>query len=63
LRDGNVLPPRGSDAGASAVEYALIVTAIAAVIVIIAVSLGGLVQSMFTGSCERFSSQTQTGSC
>lgn len=51
-----------TDEGASAVEYALIVFAIAAVIVVAAVSLGGVVQDLFTGTCQRIDSQTQDAS-
>lgn len=44
---------RSSDSGASAVEYALIVSAIAAIIVAVVFGLGTLTQSLFseTSSC------------
>jgi len=52
------------DQGASAVEYALILTAIAAVIVIAVFALGGVVRGMFSDTCERIDSQvTVSGSC
>jgi pilus assembly protein Flp/PilA len=40
------------DEGASAVEYALILAAIAAVVVFAAVSLGGVVNGLFTESTQ-----------
>jgi pilus assembly protein Flp/PilA len=40
------------DTGASAVEYGLIVFAIAAVIVAVVVGLGQITQSMFSDSCS-----------
>ena len=40
------------DEGASAVEYGLLVAAIAAVIVIIVFVLGGYVQSAFDKTCD-----------
>ena len=48
------------DRGASAVEYGLMVAAIAAVLVGIVFGLGGAVQQVFTGTCETFASQTTT---
>ena len=47
---------RGSgDEGASAVEYALIVVSIAAVIVLIVVGLGAVVNKSITKSCDTIS--------
>jgi pilus assembly protein Flp/PilA len=40
------------DDGASAVEYGLLVAAIAALIVIIVFALGGLVKGIFTDTCS-----------
>ncbi len=40
------------DDGASAVEYGLLVAAIAALVVIIVFALGGLVQEVFTDTCS-----------
>jgi pilus assembly protein Flp/PilA len=40
------------DEGASAVEYGLLVAAIAAVIVVIVFALGGLVRNKFTSTCN-----------
>ena len=41
------------DEGASAVEYGLLVAAIAAVIVVIVFFLGSVIQSSFDNTCER----------
>jgi pilus assembly protein Flp/PilA len=48
------------DHGASAVEYGLMVAAIAAVIVVIVFSLGGVVQQVFTNSCDTIAEETET---
>lgn len=48
------------DRGASAVEYGLIVAAIAAVVVIAAFSLGGITKSMFSDSCSTMQSHVST---
>jgi pilus assembly protein Flp/PilA len=40
------------DEGASAVEYGLLVAAIAAVIVVIVFALGGLVRDKFSSTCN-----------
>lgn len=42
----------GNDDGASAVEYGLLVAAIAAVIVAVVFAIGGLVNEAFTDTCE-----------
>ena len=56
-----------SEDGASAVEYGLLVAAIAAVIVIIVFALGGLIKSAFSQTCTNISngspSLTTSGSC
>jgi pilus assembly protein Flp/PilA len=52
----------GDDTGASAVEYGLLVAAIAAVIVIILFALGGAVQDLFTESCKTIDSQVAPSS-
>jgi Flp pilus assembly pilin Flp len=44
------------DEGASAVEYALIVVSIAAVIVLIVVALGAVVNKSMTNSCTHIKS-------
>ena len=43
------------DDGASAVEYGLLVAAIAALIVIIVFALGGLVKGIFSDTCTKIS--------
>lgn len=47
---------RGED-GASAVEYGLLVAAIAAVIVLIMFALGGVVSELFGDTCDEFDAQ------
>jgi pilus assembly protein Flp/PilA len=46
------LPRRCDDAGASAVEYGLIVFAIAAVIAVVVFAFGGAVRDLFSTSCD-----------
>jgi pilus assembly protein Flp/PilA len=45
-----------NDEGASAVEYGLLVAAIAAVIVIIVFALGNIVSKVFQDTCDNISS-------
>ena len=45
-----------NDEGASAVEYGLLVAAIAAVIVIIVFALGGVIKNVFSKTCSTVSS-------
>ncbi|MDQ1727324.1 MAG: Flp/Fap pilin component, partial [Frankiaceae bacterium] len=47
----------GDDSGASAVEYGLIVFAIAAVIAIAVFSFGGVVRDTFQTSCDHIASK------
>jgi pilus assembly protein Flp/PilA len=51
---------RRNQAGASAVEYGLLAVAIAAVIVLIAFALGGLVQELFGDTCDSVQSEAST---
>lgn len=52
------------DTGASAVEYGLLIAAIAAVIVVIVFALGSVVKSKFQKTCSGISNgTTSTGSC
>jgi pilus assembly protein Flp/PilA len=54
------------DDGASAVEYGLLVAAIAALIVIIVFALGGLVRSIFKDTCDKIhngATNVSTASC
>jgi len=57
--------PEG-DEGASAVEYGLLVAAIAAIIILVVFALGGWVKGSFSGTCDKLangpSAQTTTQS-
>jgi pilus assembly protein Flp/PilA len=56
--------PVADDTGASAVEYGLILVAIAAVVVAAVFALGGTVTQMFSDSCDLVqSSASTTASC
>jgi pilus assembly protein Flp/PilA len=52
-----------SDTGASAVEYGLIVFAIAAILTVAVVSFGGVVTSLFQDSCDKVSVKTTSHTC
>ena len=52
---------RLDDEGASAVEYGLLIAAIAAVIVIIIFALGGIVKGVFGNTCSSISSRADVG--
>ena len=47
---------RDEETGASAVEYGLLVAAIAALIVIIVFALGGIVKEVFDNTCDTIGS-------
>jgi pilus assembly protein Flp/PilA len=49
----------GNDSGASAVEYGLLVAAIAAVIVVVVFALGGLVKDKFQETCTGIAGTNQ----
>ena len=49
------------EAGATSVEHALLVTAIAAVLVIVVFALGGATVELFSGSCSELESEARTG--
>ena len=54
------------DEGASAVEYALLVAAIAALIVIVVFAFGGLIQNIFSDTCTAIGDGTTSaasGAC
>ena len=58
--------PRRDDRGASAVEYGLLVAAVAAVIAVIAFALGGVVkEALFEDTCTVIATETPniSGSC
>ena len=48
---------RPADRGASAVEYALLIAGIAALIVVAVVALGPVVKNAFTGTCTAITGQ------
>ena len=59
---------RNSDEGASAVEYGLLVAAIAAVVILLVFAIGTYVKGAFKTTCDAFSSAGTTrvgttGSC
>lgn len=58
---------RRREDGASAVEYGLLVAAIAALIVIIVFALGGVVKGTFTDTCSKMvngnATDSVTGDC
>ena len=56
---------RDDEAGASAVEYGLLVAAIAALIVLIVFALGGVVKNVFQNTCDTIASNASgvTASC
>jgi pilus assembly protein Flp/PilA len=61
----NITAKRNED-GASAVEYGLLVAAIAALIVVVVFLLGGLIQKAFSHTCGAISAGTaasSTSSC
>jgi pilus assembly protein Flp/PilA len=51
----NITAKRDED-GASAVEYGLLVAAIAALIVVIVFALGGVIKSVFSDTCNTIGS-------
>ncbi|MBZ5734313.1 Flp family type IVb pilin [Nocardioides sp. TRM66260-LWL] len=59
-------PARRDDDGASAVEYALLISGIAAIIVVAVVALGPVVKKAFTETCSSMTSNATalaTGTC
>lgn len=50
----HVLPSRRGDDGATAVEYGLLVAAIAAIIIAIVFAVGGYVKGGFQETCREF---------
>ena len=54
------LAARKDEKGASAVEYGLLVAAIAALIVLIVFALGGVVKEVFTDTCTTIQSKAST---
>lgn len=56
----NCLTPTENDDGATAVEYGLIIFAIAALIAVVVYLFGDLVLDLFRGSCDTLRSQAAT---
>lgn len=56
----NVRRHHKNDEGASAVEYGLLVAAIAAVIVVVVFALGGLVKDKFNKACNGINTNGKT---
>ena len=54
-----VISKRDED-GASAVEYGLLVAAIAALIVIIVFALGGIIRNVFQNTCDTISTNASS---
>ncbi len=53
---------KNDDEGASAVEYGLLVAAIAAVIILLVFALGGFVKGAFQTTCDAFADNATSGS-
>ena len=49
-----------NDQGASAVEYGLLVAAIAALIVLVVFALGGVIREVFTDTCTSIAASAAT---
>ena len=54
------LAARKDEQGASAVEYGLLVAAIAALIVVIVFALGGVIQEVFSDTCGTITAESST---
>jgi pilus assembly protein Flp/PilA len=54
---------RLDERGASAVEYGLLITGIAALIVIVVFAFGGMLQTLFSSTCNKVGSSASAGSC
>lgn len=53
---------RGEDEGASAVEYGLLVAAIAAIIILVVFALGTFVRGAFKDTCDAFANSNSVNS-
>ena len=53
---------RGDDEGASAVEYGLLVAAIAAIIILVVFALGTFVKGAFKDTCDAFTNSNSVNS-
>lgn len=54
-------PRQRNDQGASAVEYGLLITGIAALIVAVVFLFGGFVSGSFSDTCEKIDAKASTG--
>ncbi|CAN5615830.1 hypothetical protein BH11ACT8_BH11ACT8_06630 [soil metagenome] len=54
---------RPGEEGASAVEYALLIAGIAAVLVVVILLLGGQVHNLFGGTCDALDNLSSASSC
>lgn len=57
-----VAAKKSDDTGASAVEYGLLVAAIAAVIILLVFALGGFVKGAFKTTCDALATKGAVGS-
>lgn len=53
--------PAPDERGASSVEYGLVVTAVAALLTVVVLALGGVTLDLFSGSCEAIETKAMTG--
>ena len=49
--------------GATAVEYGLLITGIAAVIAVVVFAFGGVVKNIFNNTCNSLGASASAGSC
>jgi pilus assembly protein Flp/PilA len=54
---------RLNERGASAVEYGLLITGIAALIVIVVYAFGGVLNVIFDSTCDKVGASASAGSC
>jgi pilus assembly protein Flp/PilA len=54
---------RMDERGASAVEYGLLITGIAALIVVVVFAFGGVLHNLFRDTCSSLGSKASAGSC
>jgi pilus assembly protein Flp/PilA len=55
--------PKQHDEGASAVEYGLLVAAIAAVVLIVVFAVGKFAKGSFQDTCDNLAAATSTATC
>jgi pilus assembly protein Flp/PilA len=54
---------RYDERGASAVEYGLLITGIAALIVIVVYAFGGVLNIIFDSTCDKVGASASAGNC